>query len=154
MQNSLFKIFVDADACPREAKELVFRASARLKIPVILIADRPIRIPDSPLISMVVVPRDFDSADRRIVEDLKAGDLVITADLPLAKAVVEKGGFALNPRGKLYTEENVGEIVSIRDFMMSLRDAGENLGGPAPFSKKDKQKFADSLEKFLQAGPK
>jgi uncharacterized protein YaiI (UPF0178 family) len=143
------KIFIDADASPRDVKELTFRASARLRIPVVLVADRPVGRPDSPLVTMVVVPRDMDSADRRIVEDVETGDLVITADLPLAAAAVERGASALDPRGEFYTEANVGERRSIRDFLMSLREAGENLGGPKPYSRKDRQRFADALDRFL-----
>ena len=143
------KIYIDADACPREVKDLTFRASTRLKIPLIMVADRPVFHPRHQRISMVVVPRDMDSADKYIEQEVAPGDLVITADLPLAAAVVEKGAVALNPRGELYTEENVGERLSIRDFMMSLREAGHDLGGPPPFSRKDKQRFADSLDRFL-----
>ncbi|MFH1135532.1 MAG: YaiI/YqxD family protein [Pseudomonadota bacterium] len=144
------KIFIDADACPRDAKELTFRASRRLGIPVVLTADRPIGHPASPLISMVVVPRGMDSADRRIAADVRPGDLVITADIPLAAEVVGLGAAALDPRGEIHTEDNVRERLSLRDFLMSLRDAGENLSGPAPFSRKDRQKFADSLDKLIR----
>ncbi len=146
-----FTIWIDADACPRAVKELVFRASARLSVRVTLVADRPLSVPPSPLISSITVPKGMDSADNRIVEEAGEGDLVITADLPLAAAAVEKGTTALNPRGELYTEENVRERLSMRDFLMSLREGGENLGGPAPFSKKDKARFAAALEKFLTA---
>lgn len=142
-------IWIDADACPRPVKELVFRASARLNIRVTLVADRPLGHPPSPLISSLVVPKGMDSADNRIVEEVQEGDLVITADLPLAAEAVEKGTTALNPRGELYTEENVRERLSMRDFLMSLRETGENLGGPPPYSKKDKAHFAAALEKFL-----
>ncbi len=143
------KILIDADACPREVKDLTFRASARLKLPVVMVADRPVWRPDSALVSMVVVPRNMDSADQRIVEDVRAGDLVITADLPLAAAVVKKGGTAINPRGEVYTEENIGERLSMRDFLMSLRDTGENIGGPPPYSRKDRQRFADAIDRIL-----
>ena len=142
----ILKIFIDADASPREVKELTFRAAKRLKIPVVLVADRPVAHPKSPLISMVVVPRDMDSADKHIVDKTQPGDLVITADLPLAAAVVELGALAINPRGELYTKENVGERLSMRNFLMSMREAGHELGGPPPFSRKDKQRFADTLE--------
>ncbi len=143
------KIWIDADACPRAVKDLVFRASSRLKIDLVLVADRPLWRPSSPLISMVVVPRDMDSADKHIVAKALPGDLVITADLPLAAAVVERGAVALNPRGELYTEENVRERLSMRDFLMSLRETGQDLGGPPPFSFKDKQRFAAALDRFL-----
>lgn len=143
------KIFIDADACPREVKELTFRAAKRLKLSVVLVADRPVAHPKSPLMSMVVVPRDMDSADKHIVGETQAGDVVITADLPLAAAVVARGALAINPRGELYTETNVGERLSMRDFLMSMREAGHDLGGPAPFSRKDKQRFADTLDRCL-----
>lgn len=143
------KILIDADGCPRPVKDLVFRASDRLRLPVVLVADRPVARLRSPLVSTVVVPRDMDSADKRIVEMVEPEDLVITADLPLAAAVVEKGATALNPRGELYTEENVRERLSVRDFAMSLREAGMDLGGPKPYSDKDKQKFNAALDRFL-----
>ena len=148
---SVFTIWIDADACPRPVKDLVFRASDRLDIRVTLVADRPLSLPPSTLINSLVVPKGMDSADNRIVEEVKEGDLVITADLPLAAAAVEQGTTALNPRGELYTEENVRERLSMRDFLMSLRETGENLGGPAPYSKKDKARFAAALNSFLTA---
>lgn len=148
-----FTIWIDADACPREVKELTFRASTRLGVPVALVADRPLAHPRSPLISTVVAPQGPDSADHHIVASARPGDLVITADLPLAAAVVDRGAVALNPRGELYTCENVGERLSMRDFLMSLREAGHELGGPAPFSRKDRQRFADALDRFLTRRP-
>lgn len=154
MKNSSdLKIWIDADACPRAVKDLVFRASERLKIAVVLVADRPVARGGSPLISTVVVPRDMDSADRHIVEKMQPGDLVVTADLPLAAAVVEQGAVAINPRGETYTEENVRERLSMRDFFMSLREAGQELGGPPPFSRKDKERFAAALDRFLSHRP-
>lgn len=149
------RILIDADGCPRPVKDLVFRASDRLSLPVVLVADRSVARPRSPLISTVVVPRDMDSADRRIVEMVDPEDLVITADLPLAALVVEKGAKALNPRGELYTERNVGERLSLRNFTMSLRETGMELGGPPPYSAKDKQRFNAALDRFLaRHGPK
>ncbi len=143
------KIWIDADGCPRPVKELVLRASERLRIPVVMVADRPLARERSPLVSSVVVPRDLDSADRHIVEQVDPADVVITADLPLAALVVGKGAVALNPRGELYTEENVRERLSYRDFAMALRETGQDLGGPAPFSRKDKDRFASSLDRLL-----
>ena len=145
----MLRIFIDADACPRDVKDLTFRASTRLKIPVCLVADRPVHHPDVPLISMKVVPRDPDSADKWIVGEVGEGDLVITADVPLASAVVELGAVALDPRGQIYTRDNVRERLSMRDFLMSLREAGETVGGPPPFNRKDRQRFADALDRFL-----
>ena len=143
------KIWIDADACPRPVKDLVFRASARLKLPVVLVADRQVGRPSSPLVSTVVVKRDMDSADRHIAESVEPGDLAITADLPLAAQVVEAGALAINPRGEIYTKENVTERLSMRDFMMGLRETGMELGGPAPFSGKDKARFASALDRLL-----
>ncbi|MBU0514159.1 MAG: DUF188 domain-containing protein, partial [Proteobacteria bacterium] len=120
-----------------------------LQIEVVLVADRPLNAPASPLITSQVVPRGMDSADQHIVDQVSPGDLVITADLPLAAAVVELGAYAINPRGELYTEENVRERLSMRDFLMSLRDSGQTLGGPPPFSPKDRQNFAAALDRFL-----
>ncbi|MGD9125661.1 MAG: YaiI/YqxD family protein [Desulfarculaceae bacterium] len=143
------KIWIDADGCPRVVKDLVFRASDRLKIAVVLVADRQVARHRSPLVSFVVVPRDMDSADRHIAERVQPQDLVVTSDLPLAAEVVERGAVALNPRGELYTLENVRERLSMRDFLMSLREAGHDLGGPPPYSPKDKDRFAAALDRFL-----
>lgn len=143
------KIWIDADACPRPVKDLVFRASERLKLPVVMVADRPLSRPRSRLVTTVVVPRDMDSADHHIVDHAEVEDLVITADIPLAAEVVGLGATALNPRGETYTEENVRERLSMRDFLMSLRESGQELGGPAPFSRKDKERFAAALDRFL-----
>lgn len=142
-------IWIDADGCPRPVKELVFRSSERLGLRVVLVADRPMGLPPSTLISLITVEKGLDAADNRIVEEIRKGDLVVTADLPLAGAAVEKGATALNPRGELYTEENVRERLSMRDFLMSLRETGEMIGGPAPYSGKDKARFAAALNGFL-----
>jgi len=143
------KIWIDADGCPRPVKDLVFRASERLRLPVVMVADRPLAKQRSHLISSVVVPRDMDSADRHIVDQLDPGDLVITTDLPLAALVVGLGATAINPRGEIYTEDNVRERLSYRDFAMALRETGQDLGGPPPFSRKDKDRFAAALDRFL-----
>lgn len=145
----MLTIYIDADACPFEVKELTFRSSARLNIPLVLVADRAVAHPRSSLITMEVVPKGMDSADHYIAASVKPGDLVITADLPLAAEIVARGAYGVNPRGELYTAENVRERLSMRNFFMSLRDEGHELGGPAPFSRKDKQRFADALNKFL-----
>lgn len=143
------KIWIDADACPKAVKEIVFKTSARLSIPVILVANAYQAIPQSPLVKMEVVGRGDDVADQYIVDHLEAGDLIITADIPLAAKVVEKQAFALNPRGEIYTEENIGEILSMRNFMKDLRDGGAVTGGPSVFSAKDTQQFANSINKLL-----
>jgi uncharacterized protein YaiI (UPF0178 family) len=143
------KIWIDADACPRPVKELVFRASERLNIPVVMVADRQVGRPGGSLVSTIVVPKDMDSADKYIEQKVQESDLVITADLPLAAAVVEAGAVGINPRGEVYTEDNVRERLSMRDFLMGLRETGQELGGPAPYSKKDREKFAASLDREL-----
>ncbi|MBJ6723222.1 YaiI/YqxD family protein [Geomesophilobacter sediminis] len=143
------KIWIDADACPRVIKEIIFRASERLNLPVRLVANKSLAKHHSRLIDSVVVSEGFDVADDYIAENAAAEDIVITADIPLAARIVAKGAVALDPRGELYTEENVGERLSIRDLMMELRDGGLLVGGPAQFSLTDRQKFASSLDRLL-----
>jgi uncharacterized protein YaiI (UPF0178 family) len=143
------KILVDADACPNVIKEILYRASLRLKLPLILVANQPLRPPPSPLIKSIQVSAGFDVADSRIVQEVESGDLVITADIPLAAEVVEKGGFALNPRGELYTRENVRERLAMRDMMTELRDTGIETGGPSALGKSERQAFANQLDRFL-----
>ena len=142
-------IYVDADACPQEARRILYRVSERLKLPVTLVANSFINTPHSDLIQAIQVPSGPDVADQRIVELCQAGDLVITADIPLANFVVEKKAFALSPRGKLFTENNVKERLSVRDFMTELRDMGIQTGGPPPYTQRDSQNFANSLDRFL-----
>lgn len=143
------KIWIDADACPKPVKEIVFKASFRLNITLILVANSYQTIPHSDLIRLIIVGKKLDEADQYIVDNLEAFDLVITADIPLAAKVVEKEGTAVNPRGEIYTEENIGEILSMRDFMKDLRDGGSITGGPSSFGPKDVQQFANSLNKLL-----
>lgn len=143
------KIWIDADACPKTVKEIVFKASFRLNITLILVANSYQTIPHSELIRLIIVGKKLDEADQYIVDNLEAYDLVITADIPLAAKVVEKEGTAVNPRGEIYTEENIGEILSMRDFMKDLRDGGSITGGPSSFGPKDVQQFANSLNKLL-----
>lgn len=143
------KILVDADACPKTIKEILFRASKRLSMTVILFANQPLRLPPSPYLKFVLVGAGFDVADKIIVEQTEAGDLVITADIPLAADVIAKGGFALNPRGEFYTPENVQQALSLRNFMTSIRDSGQITGGPRPLNPQDIQAFANALDKFL-----
>lgn len=145
-----YKIWIDADACPKAIKEILFKTSARLKIELCLVANAYQAIPHSPLITLTIVGRKLDEADQYIVDHLQSGELVITADIPLAAKVVEKEAFALNPRGELYTEENIGEILSMRDFMKELRDGGAITGGPSSFSPKDVEYFANALNKLFQ----
>ena len=143
------KIWVDADACPIAIKEIVFRAAERAKVHVTLVANQPIRIPASAFLHFTQVASGFNAADARIVELLEPGDLVITADVPLAASVVEKGGHALSPRGEPFTADNIRERLSIRNFMDELRSGGVNTGGPAALGARDKQAFANQLDSFI-----
>ncbi len=147
--NITAKILVDADACPNTIKDILFRASVRLKIPLTLVANHKVAIPRSTFIKFLLVGQGFDVADQHIISLVNSGDLVITADIPLAAGVIEKGGFALNPRGEFYTEDNMRQKLSIRNFMEELRGIGQITGGPAPLNKKDNIKFANALDQFL-----
>ncbi len=143
-------IWIDADACPRAVKEIVFRASARLGVSVILAANTPLQVPDSPLIRTVCVEKGFDMADDYIVQSAAPGDIVITADVPLAAAVVEKGAVAIDPRGDLYTVDTIGERLPYRNLMMDLREQGMiGGGGPPPFSRVDRGRFASAFDALL-----
>jgi uncharacterized protein YaiI (UPF0178 family) len=143
------QIWVDADACPGVIKDILYRAAERAQVNLILVANRALTIPRSAWIRLVQVGHGFDVADHHIVNALEAGDLVITADIPLAAAVVEKGGLALNPRGELYSRENVRELLDMRNFMETLRNTGVETGGPSAFSQNDRQAFANQLDRFL-----
>ena len=142
-------IWVDADACPAAIKEILYRAAQRVGVPLTLVANQPLQTPPSKLIRSVQVRRGFDVADKQIAEQVQPGDLVITADIPLAAEVIEKGAEAINPRGEHYTAENIRERLALRDFMAGLRDAGEVTGGPAPFGPSDRQAFANALDRLL-----
>jgi uncharacterized protein YaiI (UPF0178 family) len=144
------KIWVDADACPGVIKEIVFRAAERSRVQVTLVANQAVRTPPSQLIRSVQVPAGFDVADKYIVEQLAPNDLVITADIPLAALTIEKGAHALNPRGELYTKENIRERLSMRNFMDELRGSGVITGGPPPLDARDRAAFANSLDRFLR----
>ena len=143
------KIWIDADACPRVIKEIAFRASERLQLPVCLVANKKLAKHETELIESIVVADGFDVADDYIAEHAAMQDLVITADIPLAARIVAKGAVALDPRGELYSEENVGERLAMRDLMMELRADGLVQGGPAQFSLTDRQRFASSLDRLL-----
>jgi len=143
------KIWIDADACPGPVKEIVFRASKRLSVPVTLVANRPLRTPPSRLINAVQVSQGFDVADHYLLQQATDEDLVITADIPLAAGLVERGVPALNPRGELYTEHNIRERLAMRNLMDELRSTGEIRGGPPPYGERDKQAFANSLDRWL-----
>ena len=143
------KIWVDADACPVVIKEILFRAAERTRVQLTLVANQPVHIPPSRHIKTIQVPSGFDVADNEIVKRLSAGDLVITADIPLAAEVIEKGGYALNPRGELYSPENIRARLNMRDFMDTLRASGINTGGPPALSQGDRKSFASHLDKLL-----
>lgn len=147
------QIWVDADACPNAIKEILFRAAERKHIQLTLVANAPLRTPPSRFVKALQVPGGFDQADRRIVELAQAGDLVITADIPLAADVVAKGTQALNPRGELYTVDNIKERLAMRDLMDELRKGGVNTGGPAALSLSDRQQFASRLDRILSREP-
>lgn len=143
------QIWVDADACPNVIKEILFRAAERVQIPLILVANKILQIPPSHYIRTMRVGAGFDVADNKIVREMESGDLVITADIPLAAAVIGRGGHALNPRGEYYSKENIEERLAMRNFMDELRETGVNTGGPAALSQKDRQAFANGLDRFL-----
>lgn len=143
------KIWVDADACPVVIKEILFKAAMRTSMELTLVANQSIRIPPSRFIKMLQVKSGFDVADNEIVKRLSAGDLVITGDIPLAAEVIENGGHALNPRGELYSTENIKAILNMRDFMDTMRSSGIDTGGPAALNQTDRQNFANQLDKLL-----
>jgi uncharacterized protein YaiI (UPF0178 family) len=143
------KIWVDADACPTVIKEILFRAAERVKIRLILVANQRIAHPDSDLIRAVQVAQGFDVADNEIVRLADAGDLVITGDIPLAADVINKGCYALNPRGELYSKDNITAILNMRDFMDTLRGSGTQSGGPKAMSQADRQTFANQLDRLI-----
>lgn len=142
-------ILVDADACPKPIKEIIFRAAKRLSMLTILYANHDMPIPPSPFIKKIRVMGGFDVADQEIIDKAVVGDLVITADIPLAAAIVEKGAHALNPRGELYTMDNVKDRLAMRNLMDGLRQVGQVSGGPAPLNQRDLMAFANALDKFL-----
>lgn len=148
------QIWVDADACPNPIKDILFRAAQRTRVPLTLVANRPLRFPPSPYIQAIQVAAGFDVADRQIAHLVQAGDLVVTADIPLAAAVIERAGYALNPRGEFYTPENIRERLALRNFMEELRGSGTAIGGPASFAAGDRQAFANQLDRFLARGMK
>ncbi len=143
------KIWVDADACPVVIREILFRAADRRQIEVTLVANQAVRTPSSRFIRMLQVGAGFDVADNEIVKRLGAGDLVITADIPLAAEVIAKGGHALNPRGEMYSADTIGAILNMRDFMDTMRASGINTGGPPALNQRDRQAFANNLDRFL-----
>lgn len=143
------QIWVDADACPVVVKEILYRAAERAKVQLTLVANQPLQVPRSPYISSKRVAGGFDVADDYIAQQVEKGDLVITADIPLAAEVIEKGGTALNPRGERYSEENIRQRLGMRDFMDTMRSSGIQTGGPPPLNQTDRRNFANELDRFL-----
>lgn len=144
-------IWVDADACPRAAKEILYRAAGRVRVPLTLVANKPLRVPRSLYIDTIQVAGGFDVADEEIAARVRSEDLVITADIPLAAAVVKRGARALDPRGTLYTKENVGDLLATRNLMDELRSRGEVTSGPPRFDYSDRMAFANQLDRLLAA---
>jgi uncharacterized protein YaiI (UPF0178 family) len=142
-------IWVDADACPVVIKEILYRVAERTKLPLTLVANQWLKTPPYPSIRAIQVPKGFDVADNYIVDQAVAGDLVITADIPLAAGAIEKGALALNPRGELYTRENIKQTLDMRNFMETLRNSGVETGGPPAFNQADRQNFANQLDRLL-----
>lgn len=142
-------IWVDADACPRVIREILFRAAVRVGVPLILVANHPLQVPPSSLITMTQVPAGFDVADNYIVQQVAENDLVITSDIPLAAEIIEKGAQVITSRGEPYTRQNIGQRLNMRDFMETMRSSGEISGGPPVLGPKDRQSFANALDRYL-----
>ncbi len=143
------QIYVDADACPKVIKEILFRAAERLQVQLTLVANKMLYCPPSRVIRAMQVPAGFDEADNKIAQMVAPGDLVVTADIPLAADVIARGGHALNPRGEFYTKDTIQEKLTMRNFMDGLRSSGVETGGPPAFSQRDTQAFANQLDRFL-----
>ncbi|OBU17760.1 YaiI/YqxD family protein [Photobacterium aquimaris] len=148
------KIWVDADACPNVVKEILFRAADRAKVHVTLVANQYIRTPPSPFLRSIQVEQGFDVADNYIVQQAEIGDLVITADIPLADELITKGAHALNPRGEMYTKDTIKQRLQMRDFMETMRSSGIQTGGPSALTQADRQNFANKLDAFLDKNHK
>jgi len=146
----MMSIWVDADACPNVIKEVLYRAADRTATTVTFVANQFLRVPPSPYLRTLQVPAGFDVADNEIVKRVEPGDLVITADIPLAAEVIDKGAAALNPRGERYSPATIRERLTMRDFMDTLRSSGVQTGGPAAMSPRDRQQFANELDSWLR----
>ena len=142
-------IWVDADACPAVIKDILFRAAERLELPLTLVANKALRAPPSRFIRTMQVSHGFDVADNEITDRIEVGDLVITADIPLASEVIARGAHALNPRGEFYTPDNIAERLALRNYLAELRSSGVQTGGPAPLDNTDRKRFADQLDRIL-----
>lgn len=147
-------IWVDADACPAVVKDILFRAARRTEVPVTLIANQMMRVPPSPYIRSLQVPAGFDQADRRIAESVQAGDLVVTADVPLAAQVIARGARVIDPRGDLLDAGNIDDRLALRNFMDEMRTQGAVSGGPSAYGTADRQAFANQLDRLLAARPR
>lgn len=147
-------IWVDADACPGVIKEILYRAAERQQVPLTLVANRALRVPPSPHIKTVQVVAGFDVADNWIAQQAQPGDLVVTADIPLAAQIIALGAHALNPRGEFYDQENIRERLNLRDFMETLRGSGIETAGPSALGPRDRQAFAAQLDRFLARRPR
>ena len=143
------QIWVDADACPAPVKQILYRAAERVRVPLLLVANQPLRVPASAYVRTVQVPAGFDAADRHIAEHVAGGDIVVTSDIPLAAAAIERGGKVVTPPGEELTTENIGERLTVRDLMDELRGSGVVTGGPPAFGPRDRQAFANALDRLL-----
>lgn len=148
-EGQCLRIWVDADACPGAVKEILYRAAERAKVTVTLVANQALRTPPSRYIKSIRVAAGLDVADKAIVDKVRPGDLVITADIPMAARVIAQGGHVIDPRGELYTRDTISERLSMRNFMDELRGSGVETGGPASFRQGDRQAFANQLDRFL-----
>ncbi len=147
--NSAIKIYVDADACPKPMKEILFRIAERTTIDIILVANQALSVPRIPSVKCIQVAQGFDVADDYIVQQVTPGDLVITADIPLASEVIDRGGSALNPRGELYTQANIRARLNIRDFFDTMRASGIHGNGASKLTKRDRMEFANALDRYV-----
>jgi uncharacterized protein len=148
------KIWVDADACPNVIKDILFRAAQKRELALILVANQYIQTPPSPFIKTIQVAQGFDVADNYIAQQVIAGDIVVTADIPLAAEIVEKNAYGINPRGELYTEQNIRQKLTMRNFMEEMRNTGQASGGPPPLDQRDRQAFANTLDRLLAKASK
>jgi len=142
-------IWVDADACPRPVKDMLYRLSERLQVQVKLVANQPLQTPVNPLVSSVQVASGFDVADNYIVDNLKEGDVLVSADIPLAAEAIEKKAHVITPRGEKLTDNTIAQRLTMRNFLEEMRASGEHTGGPPPFSNADKQKFANTIDRLM-----
>ena len=149
MTATSLQIWVDADACPKVIKDILYRAANRTSTPLTLVANQALSTPPSPFIKSIQVSAGFDVADNYIAQQVKAGDIVVTADIPLAADIVAKGAKGINPRGTPYNDNNIKQALTMRNFMEEMRSTGQVSGGPPPLDNRDKQAFANTLDRLL-----